>query len=283
MQNGVHGTALSRLGLTSSSQRTQMPKIPSFMRLSAPRTLRSICDSRSRLRIANSRSAACCTSSSASAFFSIAMPSRFRTTSDNSASRSSRNFLYLANSVFVIFVTPRFSWSLFSSCTLRFDASRPEKFQYLSDQRSQILTTGQTTFGPRRHATFAPSQQPVTIPQVGDYPAAIFMPISSSGSHLPQTLREPPVPASFHLSPPVKPTPPVLSRHLTTSGSSRNRSGAVPNPEFRSKKHRSPHHKQALRQRQPFLYRSCIVFGTGPLLVQVSTKTNSSLLRFTKS
>ena len=125
-----------------------MPNVPSFMRRRAPRTLRSMCDSRSRLRIASSRSAACCTSSSASAFFSITIPSRFRTTSDNSASLSSRIFLVLVQFCFCHFRYSQVFCSFFSSCTLRFDASRPEKFQYLSYSRSEILTTHPVTLRP---------------------------------------------------------------------------------------------------------------------------------------
>src|ERR1700685_548287 len=102
MQNGVHGTAARRFGLMSSSQGRHTLKVPSSMRRNAARTLRSSCDSRSRLRIASSRSAACCTSSRASGLFSMAIPSRFRTNATSSACFASRIFLNLFNSFFVM-------------------------------------------------------------------------------------------------------------------------------------------------------------------------------------
>src|SRR6476661_6920186 len=110
MQYGVHGTALTRLGLISSSQCTQVPNVPSSMRLSAARTFRSRLDSRSRLRIANSRSAAFCTSSRASGLFSMVIASRLRKTSRSSDCRVSRISLYLLMSVFVMAVLQFFCY-----------------------------------------------------------------------------------------------------------------------------------------------------------------------------
>src|ERR1700685_1710700 len=119
MQKGAQGTAFRRFGLISSSQCRHTPKEPSSIRRSAERTLRSRFDSRSRFRIASSRSAACCTSSKASALFSIVMASRLRTICSNSSCLFSRIFLNLFISVFVIFLSPSYRLALPTHKTIR--------------------------------------------------------------------------------------------------------------------------------------------------------------------
>src|ERR1019366_4594918 len=83
------------------------------MRTRAPLTLRSRLDSRSRLRIASSRSPASCTSSKASGVFSMAISSRLRRPTDNSACLASRIALYLFFLVLFIFVLPVFFYLLY--------------------------------------------------------------------------------------------------------------------------------------------------------------------------
>ncbi len=67
-----------RFGEMSSSQCRHTPYEPSLMRPSARRIWRNMFESRSRLRIASSRSPANCTSSRASGAFSITISSRLR-------------------------------------------------------------------------------------------------------------------------------------------------------------------------------------------------------------
>src|SRR6478672_6562910 len=137
MQNGVHGTAAIRLGLISSSQWTQVPNVPSSMRRSAARTLRRRFDSRSRLRIASSRSAAFWTSSRASGLFSIVIPSRFRSTSTSSACLVSRISLYLFTSLFVMAASPYYCFfvSLCPSFQYGIDVELLSKLQNLPENK----------------------------------------------------------------------------------------------------------------------------------------------------
>src|SRR5579872_2926936 len=108
MQYLVHGTASRRFGLMSSSQCMQTPKLPSATRPRALLTCRNRLDSRSKLRIASSRSPANCTSSRASGVFSIAMSSRLRSPRDNSACLASSTALYFSSSVLFIGPSPSF-------------------------------------------------------------------------------------------------------------------------------------------------------------------------------
>src|SRR6185312_1029609 len=108
MQKAAHGTAFMRFGEISSSQCRQTPYEPSATRRSARRICRSMVESRSRFRIASSRSPANCTSSSASGAFSMAVSSRLRSAPLSSLCFDSRMFLYFSSSALVISVSSVF-------------------------------------------------------------------------------------------------------------------------------------------------------------------------------
>src|SRR5580658_1731737 len=102
MQNAAHGTAFMRFGEMSSSQCRHTPYEPSAMRASARRICRSMFESRSRLRIASSRSPANCTSSRASGAFSMAISSRLRSEPLSSRCFVSSMVLNFSSSALVI-------------------------------------------------------------------------------------------------------------------------------------------------------------------------------------
>lgn len=102
IQNAAHGTATSRFGWMSSSQCSQAPKVPSWIRRRATRAFWSWLYSRSRLETASARSEAAWISSSRSALLSTAMPSRQRVRRSSSATRAVRIARNRCSSLLVI-------------------------------------------------------------------------------------------------------------------------------------------------------------------------------------